>query len=161
MTRQPTHDDSTRKERGVIFSASMVHALLAGTKTQTRRLDKKASDGSRCPYGVPGDRLWVKEAFKRRGEEIVWRADYPAEVGPWISPLFLKRKDTRIVLELIWTSHQPLHAISEADARAEGLPQGFPGTARDWFKSQWQLVHGPGSWDLNPQVWVLSFGPAC
>lgn len=84
------------KERPILFSGPMVRALLAGTKTQTRRVVKPqpAPDqqprtviGSSgfvyvmdnapllpypevrrvrwdCPYGQPGDRLWVKEAWR-------------------------------------------------------------------------------------------------
>jgi hypothetical protein len=80
------------KERGILFSAPMVRALLAGTKTQTRRIVKLAEFGrsdtpgyfwtfrdrqgrmhdirltdalvaTRCPYGQPGDRLWVRETW--------------------------------------------------------------------------------------------------
>lgn len=75
------------RERPVLFSAPMVRAILAGKKTQTRRIVKAPSelgldmvgiaarvfpgiapapivipDGT-CPYGVPGDRLWVRETF--------------------------------------------------------------------------------------------------
>jgi hypothetical protein len=53
--------------RGILFSAPMVHALLAGTKTQTRRAVKVqggiAHADARSPYGRPGDRLWVRETF--------------------------------------------------------------------------------------------------
>jgi hypothetical protein len=69
------------KERPILFSAPMVRALLAGTKTQTRRAIKPqpthfnpagvpriaSSDGPSkliaCRYGESGDRLWVKETF--------------------------------------------------------------------------------------------------
>ena len=74
-------------ERPILFSAPMVRALLAGTKTVTRRLFKPRHDyfiedrrpffepyvyavpesvPVPCPYGEAGDRLWVKEthAFK-------------------------------------------------------------------------------------------------
>lgn len=82
------------KDRPIIFSAPMVRALLAGTKTQTRRivkhqgiLDHPAGKGFKvillgnkeawlnsrpdhpqhitkfCPYGQPGDRLWVRETW--------------------------------------------------------------------------------------------------
>ena len=66
------------KERPIIFSAPMVRALLAGTKTQTRRIVKardlewmdvhqglrEPDNAERCPYGQPGDRLWVKETWR-------------------------------------------------------------------------------------------------
>ena len=81
----------SNKERPIIFSAPMVRALLAGTKTQTRRAVKlkphqqieEREDGAPwpwmydnernadawlvCPYGQPGDRLWVRETFQYRG----------------------------------------------------------------------------------------------
>ncbi len=70
-------------DRPIPFSAPMVRAILAGTKTQTRRAAKltcnghvKESGGHRrwhpadpnavlaCPYGQPADRLWVREAWR-------------------------------------------------------------------------------------------------
>ena len=63
------------KERPILFSAPMVRALLAGTKTQTRRIVKvpKRFEGFSspahagvdfgCPYGAVGDRLWVRETW--------------------------------------------------------------------------------------------------
>lgn len=67
-------------EHPILFSGAMVRALLAGTKTQTRRVVKKnaagrAARGGRnwhlddpdavkaCPYGTLGDRLWVRETW--------------------------------------------------------------------------------------------------
>lgn len=66
------------KERPILFSAPMVRAILAGTKTVTRRMIKPSwsrcldldfdDDRERarigCPYGAPGDRLWVREAWR-------------------------------------------------------------------------------------------------
>lgn len=64
------------KARPILFSGPMVRAILAGTKTQTRRVAKEF-DGfnvdailrrfpqqNGCPYGKAGDYLWVREAFK-------------------------------------------------------------------------------------------------
>lgn len=73
---------SDAKERPMLFSGAMVRAILAGRKTQTRRVCKSAiwidmedvpSHCTRygnvalpvkCPYGEPGDRLWVRESFE-------------------------------------------------------------------------------------------------
>ncbi|NII53537.1 hypothetical protein [Luteibacter sp. SG786] len=78
------------RERPILFSAPMVRAILEGRKTVTRRVVKlrhsweleEAADGSKwpwhpdyvtggewdgwadCPYGMPGDRLWVREAWR-------------------------------------------------------------------------------------------------
>lgn len=70
------------KEKPILFSAPMVKALLAGRKTQTRRVMinppdgmdncylkdfKKDFGGRECPYGQVGDRLWVRETFRHYG----------------------------------------------------------------------------------------------
>lgn len=94
------------KERPILFSGAMVRALLAGTKTQTRRAVKGLAlewlqpgmftpeyvadpDNKLCPYGAPGDRLWVRESWARTrvfgAEFVVYRegdnrTDYG---GPW------------------------------------------------------------------------------
>jgi hypothetical protein len=66
------------KDKPILFSAPMVRAILAGTKTQTRRVIKpqpvefelmKSCAGipqlliDRCPYGASGTKLWVRETF--------------------------------------------------------------------------------------------------
>lgn len=72
------------KERPILFSAPMVRAILAGNKSQTRRIVKPRKDVAfgcllqphelagevnagnleNCPYGKIGDRLWVRETFQ-------------------------------------------------------------------------------------------------
>ncbi|EPO7863153.1 TPA: hypothetical protein ACVGMO_001172 [Pseudomonas aeruginosa] len=72
------------KERPILFTGPMVRAILEGRKTVTRRVVKPPPDflGSMvdpntpfktldaglharitCPYGEPGDRLWVRETW--------------------------------------------------------------------------------------------------
>lgn len=62
------------KERPILFSAPMVRAILEDRKTMTRRVAKLANFGTagerqnvKCPYGQPGDRLWVRETFYAYG----------------------------------------------------------------------------------------------
>lgn len=57
-------------ERPILFSGPMVRAILDGRKTQTRRAIKPWPVDELpdvpvhlCPYGKPGDRLWVRETF--------------------------------------------------------------------------------------------------
>jgi hypothetical protein len=69
-------------ERGIMFSQPMVEALLADTKTQTRRaLRPQPAEGTephnpRNPFGRPGDRLWVRENFVAFGR---WETRYNAK----------------------------------------------------------------------------------
>jgi len=84
-------------ERPILFTGEMVRAILAGKKTQTRRVIKPQpgvwSDGplskwmrrrlrGRCCYGIPGDRLWVRETWKHRGYDLASDRD-PASLEDW------------------------------------------------------------------------------
>lgn len=91
------------RERPILFSAPMVRAILAGTKTQTRRsvkpprgyrwLDlavgtmvndgghKKHISDLRSPYGEPGDRLWVRETWAYGTHAMNAKRD---EDGPFV-----------------------------------------------------------------------------
>lgn len=100
-------------------------------------------DGTRrrygCPYGIPGDRLWVREAFYRytgpdmtqpdrlvryRADEETTR-DRPGEWSVWmpVSPLYMPRVDSRLTLALSGVRAERLQDISELDAYAEGYPR--------------------------------------
>ena len=79
------------RERPILFSSEMVRALLSGAKTQTRRVvkphpvertmrnesgpDTSVFGFGRCPYGVPGDRLWVRETFRNYQMSVAYQAD--------------------------------------------------------------------------------------
>jgi len=86
-------------EKPILFSGSMVRAMLAGTKTQTRRVvklpglpcvtDAQQADNimrGACPYGHQGDRLWVRETC--RAHELT---DTEAETDAWN---LMQRMDT-------------------------------------------------------------------
>lgn len=92
------------KERPILFSGAMVRALLAGTKTQTRRVvkplpitlnrdtnslevdDENIANGRfakqvPCPYGQTGDRLWVRETWAYGIHAMAAKRD---ENGPFV-----------------------------------------------------------------------------
>src|SRR5208283_4985371 len=93
-----------------------------------------------CPYGVVGDRLWVKEALRRAGKGIIVYADdgCPAwdrrecagesVTWPWkgksLSAMFMPRWASRLTLELTEIRVQRVQEISEADCIAEGIDVG-------------------------------------
>lgn len=132
-------------ERPILFSGPMVRAILAGTKTQTRRVVLQAQPPDtfqasavlgmfRCPYGAPGDRLWVREAFRQGygNADAHYRADEDeCAGGPWRPSIHMPRYLSRLTLEVTEVRVQRLHEISEEDVRAEGVmlpvtPNGHP-----------------------------------
>ena len=183
------------KERPILMSAPMVRAILAGSKTQTRRAlriqplevlaMKGASSGRervglmkrdpeprgtifRCKFGVPGDRLWVRETWAEVGTLdpglIVYRADDPAcvptqyeNIPPvdaitWKPSIHMFRRYSRILLEVVSIRVERLQEISHEDAMAEGMA--FDDALYD-YERLWEKINGPGSWADNPWVWVL------
>lgn len=92
-----------------------------------------------CPYGAPGDRLWVKEKWAYfGGDEYLYQQErsavgYAASLthlesppgGKWRSTLFMPRWASRITLEVTRVRVERLQDISEEDARAEGVQPFF------------------------------------
>lgn len=167
------------RERPILFSGPMVRAILAGNKTQTRRAVKepirgwlnnangshKVMDGQvfnysfdqhlgDCPYGQPGDRLWVRESFwgcdaPGWGDQpcVVYDDEWhgkeyrPAEVRPWarkfgrIPSIHMPRDCSRITLEITGVRVERLQAITLDDLCEEGIselledPGSIPGRA--------------------------------
>ena len=175
------------KARPMLMSAPMVRAILAGTKTQTRRVVKpqfvadampvempatdpaggwvvpghsgtwwceaaaNPDDARRCPYGQPGDRLWVREAFvlgwplrddgivdqfdehgNEKPQKTFYRATSPdlewCDGGddrpvptPWKPSMFMPRWASRITLEVASVRVERLQDINREDAIAEGV----------------------------------------
>lgn len=121
----------------------------------------------RCPYGCPGDRLWVRETFAVCADSnIFYRADGkpdPWNGVKWKPSIFMPRNASRITLEIRNVSVERLHDIDEEDAAAEGYPgtnvdgKHIPWSARGWFEALWHSINGVKSWDANPFVWVVGF----
>jgi len=192
------------KERPILFSAPMVRAILEGRKTMTRRviknpdLIKEVCDGipmfedsfgnwhetaTRCPYGQPGDRLWVRETFDyglSTKSGIAYRAtskweDFedgtPKDFDEikWKPSIHMPRWASRLTDEITAIRVERLQDISEEDALAEGVERFTSGwknytdptvccqTARASFFTLWESINGPGSWNANPLAWVIEF----
>jgi hypothetical protein len=150
----------------------MVRALLAGTKTQTRRIAKPIKHPDlgnlydagalvlerepqhvidrACPYGQPGDRLWVRETWSsdfagHYPHDRVWyaadddrRHDIEVRKGVrgiyspesqqfvsfrWRPSIHMPRWACRLVLEITGVRVERLQAISGADCWAEGIEE--------------------------------------
>lgn len=145
------------KERPILFSAPMVRALLNGRKTQTRRAyknrkhpdagcDMAACELARekqhvidrsCPYGRPGDRLWVRETHRPIFGQTcgLIAVDYQADprekwerlgdqIGTptkWTPSIHMRREYSRIQLEIVSVRIERLNDISYEDAISEGM----------------------------------------
>jgi hypothetical protein len=137
--------------------------------------DPFAGIGALCPYGQPGDRLWVREAFAGSlADAYEYRADnrdYGGVTPRWTPSIHMPRRASRILLEIVSVRVERLQAITEADAKAEGVekwPDGYDykaygkhagrfTDARSSFASLWKSINGPESWEGNPWVWVVEF----
>lgn len=184
------------KEHPILFSGPMVRAILEGRKTQTRRpvkarrgesvgiyfggdrtevvrcdADRDPIDAPpiRCPYGEPGDRLWVKETFAETDGRysvvpIAYRADGEQQDGvwKWTPSIFMSRDCSRITLEVLSVRVQRLQDITEEDAHAEGMEPKYPPTVRNphsiLFEITWDAINGKrAQWASNPWVWAVEF----
>ena len=164
---------------------------LGGEKTPTGEFglhlnnDRVIEKHVRCPYGQPGDRLWVREACyvesigtaNGYGRHILYRAtDQDAPVSKWTPSIHMPRWASRITLEVESVRVERLQDISEEDAIAEGIEcweERGVDDAQDYYRdyitgghcynpiasyrSLWESINGPGSWEANPWVWVITF----
>ena len=183
------------KERPISATRPEVRAILDGRKTMTRRIVKPQPIGGdkickrgmgygwiigqlrdsenawrdlSCPYGQPGDRLWVRETWRiPNGAPRGWvdyRADDAREGFRWRPSIYMPRWASRITLEITDIRVERLQDISEEDAQAEGvklhteyIPMKVGFNHRQAFGGLWESINGPGSWDANPWVWAIEF----
>ena len=138
-----------------------------------------------CPYGEPGNRLWVRETFQPvqlASEVTQWRYRATDEKGlaNWKPSIFMPRKASRITLEIVSLRVERLNDITEDDAFSEGCSadflhsdtcsndncalcggvddcEGVAVSAKENYRALWERINGKGSWDANPWVWVVAF----
>lgn len=191
----------------MIFNEEMVRALLDGRKTQTRRIvserhlnlidvgsqigecyplecgvdhaNSQSYYREHCPFGIVGDRIWVRETFGDCGVRLAYRADTDdgakCKVNRWTPSIHMPRWASRLTLEITGIRVERLNGISEANAGAEGIDMealadsqdcydciadhnmtGRP-TAKGAFKYLWESIYGEENWQANPWVWVIEF----
>nr|WP_301290861.1 hypothetical protein [Robbsia andropogonis] len=139
----------------------MVRAILDGRKTQTRRVVKlnvtgRAQRGKRqwhiddpdavlaCPYGQPGDRLWVRETWRgivdinppdeplefsvaryvpeqKYCRRVEYLATHDRDGKLWRPPLHMPRWASRILLEITDVRVERLQNCTQSDAVDEGI----------------------------------------
>jgi hypothetical protein len=203
------------KLRPILFSKSMVQAIRADRKTQTRRAAKGVPDDCQlataddwnavradprmrpfeafgpargmvpvrhadggiaaytCPFGAPGDRLWIREAWRvSQAHDPLPPRDIPTDVtveyladdtgyfdGRYRHARFMPRWASRLTLEITDVRLQRLKDINHDDAIAEGWPGPSDQTAfpRVWYRFLWEQINGEESWDRDPFTWVISF----
>lgn len=193
-------------EKPILFSGEMVRAILAGNKTQTRRVVKPQPVGDngsgrwsfvassterasvdtwdfniidetgnvytergvehslvsrlKSPYGLSGDRLWVRETWSLADDDLWYRADTdePERIR-WKPSIFMPRWASRIMLEVVSVRVERLQNISEEDAEAEGIAPWADGGYRPAFHLLWNTINLKRGypWSESPWVWVVEF----
>jgi len=206
------------KERPILFSGSMVRAILSGEKMQTRRIVRfhqipataeqkdfhrmylecfqtndggfgfctarlrradrfvlAKNPGKQCPYGITGDRLWVKETWQHddgdcdnhkcgNPNHVRYREDEkdPDMFTGWRPSIFMQRWASRITLEITDVRVERVQDITDEDAIEEGVDRtntSIPTYARQRYQKLWDSINAKRGfgWDVNPWVWVVAF----
>jgi hypothetical protein len=138
----------------------------------------------RCPYGQPGDRLWVRESVAGNHQlagHPVYRAEAVADDSgerdgwwvresqwspemflpnpvKWKSPLYMPRWASRLTLEITEVRVQRVQEIDEADAVAEGV-RAMPSapaalTDRTAFGKLWNKLNAKRGYPWDSNPWV-------
>lgn len=193
------------KERGLLLTDIMALRAWEGYKTQTRHPVKwkaleiinethalKAFLGSTvfrkrlddvimcCPWGIPGDRIYVRETTgvwinNNLRKVTVYRADGKHDLK-WTPCIHMRKERARTWAEITYTGVQHIQDITDEDCIAEGImsrahPLGMMeyggvrqnkdgsfvwlGSPRAAFQDLWDSIYG--DWDENPVVWVNRF----
>lgn len=179
------------KERPILFSSEMVKAILEGRKSQSRRVIKPQPKGAwaapgrtMCPYGQPGDKLWVRETWCLRatadhfeqGHKLFAKGDWlagtyeflrwdrvPMEVlyratddgRNWRPSIHMPRWASRITMVIRDIRVERVQDISEADAIAElGGRAAGIVNERGHFMELWDSINAKRGFGWDANPWV-------
>jgi hypothetical protein len=198
-----------RKETPILFSGEMVRAILEGRKTQTRRVIKPQPESVcgdyapefiddefgwgiknfhaggwrvrfKCPYGKPGDLLWVRETWAHVTDcghynhmhadnvKVLYGADGHICLDRWRPSIHMPKKFGRLWLEVVNVRVERVQEISNADVLGEGIrvkhdrrdgPSLRDRNESNQFICLWDSLNAKRgfSWQSNPWVWVIEF----
>ena len=137
--------------------------LCKGDERSAARIYRASCEQSSGDYGlwsIPDDAYWKPHTKEHKFE------------GAWRPSIHMPRWASRILLEITDVRVERLNAISEEDARAEGIIDGGclncgepepcgcanpEPDATDAFAYLWQSIYGQENWNANPWVWVIEF----
>jgi hypothetical protein len=173
------------KERPILFSSAIIQALPNKSQTRrTRNLnfinenpdrfsftafDVELGEGFaqfhdtqesktfriKSPYGITGDRLWVRETWaiaddSYGSQRFYYKADgiprdlFDPEGFKWKPSIHMPKEVCRLRLEVTDIRVERLQDISEEDAISEGI-------------ESYKTDHEANSWKSNPWCWVVEF----
>lgn len=137
--------------------------LCKGDERSAARIYRASCEQRPGDYGlwsIPDDAYWKPHTKEHKFE------------GAWRPSIHMPRWASRILLEITDVRVERLNAISEEDARAEGIIDGGclncgepepcgcanpEPDATDAFAYLWQSIYGQDNWNANPWVWVIEF----
>ena len=136
---------------------------------------------SKCPYGAPGDRLWVRETWKAEeniyesrpciavyfkaspdtGKVVLFEEDILpslSSINKWKPSIHMFRWASRIDLEITAIRVERVQDISKTDCEAEGLKL-LQGGILSEFAVLWDSINAKRGypWKDNPWIWVVEF----
>lgn len=190
---------TARRARSIVLAAWEVRAFLEGRKTQLRRAvvpqptgdatsmnhcgrtyvysEGEHNDGLPCPFGQPGDTLWVKETwapvsdFDPKELGVLYRADMKMDESEvawsWRPSTHMREADSRLALRIESIRVERVHQITDADVIAEGIEQQHIEKNRPFFHrndihaiafaEHWDLANAKRApWSSNPWCWALT-----
>jgi hypothetical protein len=155
-----------------------LRAIFFANRSPKRKELLMPSFGVDCPYGVVGSKLWVKENHRlldclcketcRVKGYVYYEADQSGYDGASTCKLrpsiHMPRWASRLTLEITEVRVERVQDITEADAKAEGVPASKNVEMKDGspcyripYQILWNQINGCDAWDKNPWCWCITF----